>query len=201
MGDLPTTARPQQPGLSALILAGGEGRRAGGEDKGLLPWRGRRLIEHVIERVQPQVDTLYISCNRNRDVYAALAPITSADSRTGYQGPLAGLEAASSLLRHEMVLVVPCDMPLLPLDLATRLAPPLRDNPRLQVSYAKSPSGHQYLCALIRTSSLHSIVTFLDSGRRAVREWYQEVGAIPVCIEENEGQFLNVNDIAPAANT
>ena len=56
--------------LTGLILAGGRARRMGGEDKGLLPYRGRPLIEHAIERLRPQASALAINANRSRAAYA-----------------------------------------------------------------------------------------------------------------------------------
>jgi len=55
---------------SCIILAGGEGRRVGGNDKGLLPYKNKRLIEHVIERMSPQVTDIVISANRNIETYS-----------------------------------------------------------------------------------------------------------------------------------
>jgi len=53
----------------AVILAGGQGSRAGGVDKGLHVYRQKQLIEHCIERIQPQVDQIIISANRNISQY------------------------------------------------------------------------------------------------------------------------------------
>ena len=82
---------------TGLILAGGAGRRVGGRDKGLLTWRGAPMAAQVAQRLRPQVARLLISCNRNTDYYATLADATVADSRRDFQGPLAGIEAATNI--------------------------------------------------------------------------------------------------------
>ena len=46
--------------ISAVILAGGQGARMGGINKGLAPLQGRPMISHVIERLSPQVATIII---------------------------------------------------------------------------------------------------------------------------------------------
>jgi molybdopterin-guanine dinucleotide biosynthesis protein A len=96
---------------SVLLLAGGQGARVGGADKGLLPWRGLPMIEHLHAQVRPLTDDLIISCNRNADRYALYADQLALDSEPGYPGPMAGLRAGLSLARHRRVLVLPCDVP------------------------------------------------------------------------------------------
>ena len=59
--------------LTGVILAGGEGRRMGGQDKGWITLRDKPLVEWVLERLQPQVETVIISANRNLDRYRALS--------------------------------------------------------------------------------------------------------------------------------
>jgi len=44
-----------------LILAGGQARRMGGTDKASVRLNGRRLIDHVRNRLTPQVDRVLIS--------------------------------------------------------------------------------------------------------------------------------------------
>ena len=51
--------------IFALILAGGQGSRMGGVDKGLVQWHNKALIDHVIEKIRPQVSHIAISANRN----------------------------------------------------------------------------------------------------------------------------------------
>lgn len=56
--------------IFALILAGGQGSRMGGVDKGLVQWHNKALIDHVIEKIRPQVSHIAISANRNLESYA-----------------------------------------------------------------------------------------------------------------------------------
>ena len=86
--------------ISAIVLAGGQGRRVGGVDKGWLDYGGRPMIEHILARLKPQVDDVVISCNRNLPRYAALAPVIE-DQYRGYLGPLAGISAAAGMCRHQ----------------------------------------------------------------------------------------------------
>ena len=179
--------------IAALILAGGAGQRVGGRDKGLMPWRGSPLVEHVYRRIKPQVAEVWISCNRNRNIYRQYAPLTPADLRDDYQGPLAGMEAAASSLQQEYILVVPCDTPALPANLATRLLQALKQPADNNVAYARVGDRRPYLCALLRRNCLESLGSYLDEGQRAVRFWYQTLGAVAVDFPAQEREFLNLN--------
>ena len=106
----------------AIVLAGGQARRMGGRDKGLLPFAGRPLVEWAIESLAPQVSTLLISANRNLDAYGAYGFPVVADLEQGFQGPLAGILSAMRAARTAWILTLPCDGPQPPPDLGARLA-------------------------------------------------------------------------------
>jgi molybdopterin-guanine dinucleotide biosynthesis protein A len=84
-----------------------------GQDKALLPLAGRPLVEHAVSKLRHVTDEVYILANRPE--LAAFAPIVP-DLREDC-GPLGGFEAALSHTRREWVLVVPVDMPFVPLAL------------------------------------------------------------------------------------
>lgn len=179
---------------TGLILAGGAGRRVGGQDKGTLEWRGKTLAEHVAQRLRPQVARLLISCNRNTDYYATLADTVPADRRREFQGPLAGIEMAVGHLAGEILIVAPCDTPLLPPDLALRLITALGSaNGGPDVSYVYDGENNHYLCAALRARILPSVTPFLDAGHRAVRHWYAQQHCVVVDFADQAKAFANYN--------
>ena len=101
-------------------MAGGQGRRMGGVDKGLRELRGKPMAAWVLERFAPQVDEVLINANQNLDIYAKLGHRVIADQFGGYAGPLAGLHCGLSAASHPLVTTAPCDSPFLPMDLVTR---------------------------------------------------------------------------------
>ncbi|PYC28873.1 molybdenum cofactor guanylyltransferase MobA [Pseudomonas mosselii] len=101
------------PPCSILILAGGRGQRMGGRDKGLVPWRGEPLVAHVQRAVRALSDNLVISCNRNQAAYAAYADQLVGDAEADFPGPLAGVISGLKVARHEWVVVLACDAPLI----------------------------------------------------------------------------------------
>ena len=188
-----------QHGVTGLILAGGAGRRVGGRDKGLIPWRGKPLVEHVILALENQVakvDTLIISCNRNLDEYQKYNTQLVSDEREGFQGPLAGIEAATPHVNTEFLLLAACDMPLLPADLVARLRRPLIKHPgAADISFVHDGEREQYLCALLRSTCLQGLNAYLAEGQRAVRRWYARHPCVAVDFSDCPGAFRNYNHI------
>jgi molybdenum cofactor guanylyltransferase len=184
--------------VTALILAGGAGLRVGHRDKGLILWQGKPLIAHVSAVLKPQVTDMLISCNRNFSCYGKYASHTVADTRRNFQGPLAGLEAASAVIKTELLVVVSCDMPHLPDDLVERLLAPLmtvsENTP--DITYAHDGLRAQYLCAALRRDSLDSLPQFLDEGQRAVKDWYRSRNAVAVDFSDQHACFRNYNRLA-----
>ena len=66
--------------FSGLVLSGGQGRRMGGVDKGLVQWCGMPMAERVCRQLRPLVSELLVSCNRNPERYAAFCDRTLADA-------------------------------------------------------------------------------------------------------------------------
>ncbi len=98
---------------SILLLAGGRGQRVGGQDKGLLDWHGQPLISWLQQTVRGLTDDLIISCNRNQERYKVFADQLVSDGNQDFAGPLAGIRAGLAVARHEQLLVLPCDAPLI----------------------------------------------------------------------------------------
>src|SRR5689334_22484550 len=115
----PITHHPSP--ITGVILAGGQGRRMGGVDKGLKPLRGRPMVAWVLERFSPQVAEILINANQNIEAYARLGYRVIPDEISGFAGPLAGLHRGLTEAAHELIATAPCDSPFLPVDLIARL--------------------------------------------------------------------------------
>lgn len=180
--------------ISAVILAGGLGRRMGGVDKGLQLLAGKPLVQWVIERIAPQVDELLINANRNVTSYAHFGHPVIADLIPGFAGPLAGLHAALGRATHPLVLTVPCDSPFLPLDLAARLRSALVDSGADLVS-ARSGGQAQPAFSICRRELLPRLDSFLSAGGRKLACWQQSVGAVELAFDDQTEAFRNFNRV------
>ncbi len=180
--------------VAGCILAGGAGLRMGGQDKGLLQWQGRPLIESVMARFLPQVDTLLVSANRHLAQYQAYGYPVLSDAEEGYAGPLAGIEQALRQVHgsHELLAVVPCDAPLLPLDLVARLHNGLA-SADVDIAYVVTSGGDQPVFSLIKTGLVSSLSDYLRSGDRKVLRWYARCPNIAVPFDDEPLAFTNIN--------
>ena len=174
----PTIARHN---ITGLVLAGGQGQRMGGVDKGLQPWAGQPLAQHALQRLAPQVGPLLLSVNRNLPAYQALAAPLQAGIVTDHaatsQGPLAGFCAALERCTTPWLLTVPCDSPLLPLDLAARLAQAaVQAHTDLAMVLARTPQDcaqlrPQPVFCLLHQRLLPSLQHYLHTGGHTIRAW------------------------------
>jgi len=94
--------------LSLVILAGGYSSRMG-RDKALIPFMGRPLVLHVLERLSPIADEIILSTNNPAD-YAFLNIPVHPDLQPDH-GPLGGLYTALGAAKYPFVAAVACDMP------------------------------------------------------------------------------------------
>ena len=177
--------------ITGLILAGGLARRMGGGDKGLRQFRGKPMIAQVIDRLAPQVDTLIINANQNREIYAAFGYPVIADAVAGFAGPLAGLHAGLCACTTPLLVSAPCDSPFLPADLVARLYAELIKT-GAQLAVAQSGGRAQPVFALCRREVLDSLTRFLDGGGRKVDTWYAALKVIDVPFPD-QAAFANIN--------
>nr|WP_136063940.1 molybdenum cofactor guanylyltransferase MobA [Halomonas sp. EAR18] len=176
--------------ITALVLAGGRGRRMGGIDKGWAVFRQRPLIERVLSRLEGQVTDVLISANRSRAAYEALGWPVIGDRSGGYQGPLMGIWSGLCAAATPWVLVVPCDMPCLPLDLVERLYASLGDH---DIAMAHDGERSQPVVALLRRSLAADLERALADGERKVERWYARHACLSVDFSDCPDAFVNVN--------
>lgn len=179
------------PPLTAVILAGGQGSRMGGADKGLAEFRGRPLVAHVLERIRPQADEILISANRNLEIYRAFGCPVLTDETADFPGPLAGIRQALKAASHDLLLCVPCDTPFLPLDLAKRLHQALAEA-RAETAVAVAGGKAQPVVFLCRKSVLPSLEVFMAEGGRGVGCWQAGLRRVEVAFR-GAGAFRNFN--------
>jgi len=113
--------------IVGLLLAGGLSRRMGGGDKALRLLGGKTLLDHVIDRMRPQVAALVLNANGDPSRFARFGLPVVPDSVEGFAGPLAGILAgldwaAANRPDCAHIVSVATDAPFLPVDLVARLA-------------------------------------------------------------------------------
>ncbi|KIN89280.1 molybdenum cofactor guanylyltransferase MobA [Thauera sp. SWB20] len=199
---LPSPApRPADRRITGILLAGGQGSRMGGVDKGLVELAGRPMAAHALERLAPQVDALLINANQNLPAWQAFGHPVFGDDIGGFAGPLAGLHAGLLRAQHPFVVTAPCDSPFLPADLVERLAAALHAADA-QLAVAKTFGQPHPVFCLCRRNLADHLGAFLAAGGRKIDRWYGSLKVVEVAFDDEEAAFRNVNtrdELAEAA--
>lgn len=185
----------QRPSIAAVVLAGGEGQRMGRGEKALVALAGQTLLEHVIARVAPQVDSVAVSANRAFERYRTLTdyPLLPDAAGEQHQGPLAGIARALDFFTGvDWVLTVPCDTPLLPADLVETLL--AQAAPDSELVYACDAQRAHYTVALWRPSLAKRVHQALAGGERRLYRVMAQCRAVAVQFDDSAG-FTNVNSV------
>jgi molybdopterin-guanine dinucleotide biosynthesis protein A len=197
------------------LLAGGEGRRMGGVDKGLLRWHGATLAQAVTEVMLPQVQRFGISANRNLVDYAQLLQACLAstpkqslgvhpddpDLPPG-SGPLAGILSGLRRSPGAWLQLAPCDTPRLPHHLVdTLLSAAIEANVDIAVpttSHELTPGvpevRHHWVCALVHPRVTPALATAFVTGERKVGRWIRSQRWVAVSFA-TASAFENMNSL------
>lgn len=184
------------PRVTLGLLAGGEGRRVGGADKGLLQFNGQSLIKLTLANAQNQLGkiTTLISANRHINTYQALAP-TVAD-QGGYSGPLAGVARLLEHCETEWLLTLPCDCPKLPPNFGDKLAQFLLTAESNQVAAVVNDGRrNQNAVLLVRRSQYAGLKAQLNSGHAAIHKWLATIAASPILFDDWPSKNWNANTV------
>lgn len=198
--------------ISGLILAGGEGRRMSGHDKGLISLSEKPLIEYAIACIAPLVDDLSISCNRNQVKYSAYQLPCIADNnvqgsvtKNNFSGPMAGIATGLAHAKHEWLLVMPCDTPLMTTQVMAQLLEEVNSGLKdvkdeetgvgLQ-AIIFSYQGLQPLHGLYHKSILPLLEKNLAENKNSLQRLLYSISSVHIIEAKNASHsFHNANDI------
>jgi molybdopterin-guanine dinucleotide biosynthesis protein A len=200
--------------VTGCLLAGGEGRRMGGQDKGLVNYQGRPLAAWVLEALSPQVDALMVSANRHEAAYRSLLEACAKGSASSvmpsptqgvwpddpdlprHSGPLAGILTALRHCTTDWLMVVPCDMPHLPPTLVASLLEEAQAHNRDIVVPSTIESDHpphlHWVCALIHKRVCPHTESMFVKDERKAGNWVRSLNWASVSFADNNA-FINVN--------
>lgn len=177
----------------AAVLAGGRSRRFG-SNKAAANLCGKPMIGHVVARLRHQAEQLAVV--GNGELARLVAARSLDDAPVPVKGPLAGVLAALQWTREEQatwLVTAPCDVPLLPKDMAMRLVEAAQKR-EAEVVVAASASGVHPLCAVWNTSFVGVLAEELSRGVHP--PVYVVTKNAPVIVFEEEEAFTNVNTVA-----
>jgi len=164
----------------------------GGQDKGLIEFKGREMIAWVLDALRPQVAEAVISANRNIERYRGTGAKVVSDAGGDYAGPLAGISAGLHACPTPYMAVAPCDGPFIPADLVSRLGQAFRTG-RVEIAAAHDGERLHPTFALIDRSVRDALDAYLAGGGRKVQEFYFMRHFAAVDFSDCPDAFLNVN--------
>jgi molybdopterin-guanine dinucleotide biosynthesis protein A len=180
-----------------VVLAGGLARRMGGGDKGLLDLGGRPVLDHVLDRIEPQVAAVALNANGDARRFDHYKLPVLPDPVENHPGPLAGVLAGlhwAAANGGDRIVTVAADTPFFPADLVPRLllAAERADAP---IALAETKDGRHPTFGIWDVSLKDDLARALADGIRKIVTWTDGHGAVSAQFEAHDGfdPFFNVN--------
>ena len=171
-----------------MIVSGGQAKRMDGLDKGLVQLQNRPMIEHVIERLQPQISTILINANRNLEQYRAYGFPVIQDQTKEFLGPLSGLLAALRHCTTPFVITVPCDAPRIPACYIARMSAT-----DAHLCAASTEGQLQPTFTYVHRDFADNLQAYLDQGQRAAGQWLRGNDCCAIDFSDEPSGFMNLN--------
>lgn len=166
----------------------------GGVDKGLVEFAGRPLISVMSERVQPLTDDLIISCNRNAESYALWADRLVSDESDDFPGPLAGIRAGLAAMRHDWLLVLPCDAPQIDEDLLSAMRHQAMSEPQRPLLLRRGAQWEPMFCMIPR-SLQGELERVWQAGERSPLRFLLGADAQVLGCAQDDPRLANLNTL------
>jgi molybdopterin-guanine dinucleotide biosynthesis protein A len=181
-----------QTKVVGVILAGGRARRMNNQDKGLINFKGRPMVSFALAALAPVVDCVLINANRNLEQYRQFGWPVISDQTDNFDGPLAGVLSAMIHADAEVLLVVPCDSPLIKIEHLQKLLDKLIES-KADVAVAFDGERLHPVFLAIKTDLQMSLQNYLDGGHRKMMDWLAQQSLVQVDFSSEPEIFWNIN--------
>lgn len=180
--------------VTGAVLAGGLARRMNGHDKGLLLYRKQPLVSFALRALSAVADEVVINANRNLDQYRRFGYALVPDRTGSFDGPLAGVLAAMAEAQYGVLLVMPCDSPLIqPVHLQKILDERALHDADIAVAF-DGERLHPVFLAL-KVSLQDSLASYLQQGQRKIDSWIEKHHWVKVDFSQEPDVFVNINTL------
>ncbi|MEQ1557662.1 MAG: molybdenum cofactor guanylyltransferase MobA [Methyloglobulus sp.] len=188
-----------QTKVTGVILAGGRARRMNNRDKGLVLFKGQPMVSYAIEAMKTVADETIINANRNISGYRALGLTVISDQTDSFDGPLAGILAAMIFAKHGLLLVMPCDSPLIKAHHLQKILSVRAENDADIAVAFDGVRVHPVFLA-IKVSLQEHLQDYLNSGQRKLHTWLEQHKMIKVDFSTEPYIFTNINTLPELKN-
>ena len=165
----------------------------GGQDKALVKFRGRPLIDYAVQSLSPSVVQCLISRRDNRVDLTAYGKVI--EDTVGGIGPLAGvLSALMVASQFSAIVTMPCDTPLLSTGWASGLIDAWRQNTDRTYIVFDGERLHP-LHMIISPNRVIDIQDYLQRGKFSVQGFAESCSAIKVDYRDFANELQNINTV------
>jgi len=183
-----------QTKVTGVILAGGLARRMNNQDKGLVKYKGRPMVSYAIAALGAVADQTLINANRNREQYEKFGLPVVADQTDSFDGPLAGVLTAMIHTEADVLIVMPCDSPLIKAEHLQKLLSTRAEHDADVAVVFDGERLHPVFLA-IKTSLKTSLQDYLASGQRRIDCWLEQQKMVKADFSNEPEIFININTL------
>jgi molybdenum cofactor guanylyltransferase len=181
--------------VTGVILAGGLARRMNNQDKGLVSFKGQPLVSYAIAAMRPVADQMIINANRNIIGYQKFGLPVVSDRTDSFDGPLAGVLAGMRFAQTGILLVMPCDSPLIQAEhLQKLLSTRAQNNADVAVAFDGECLHPVFLA--IKPTLKSSLQDYLESGHRKMACWIEQQKTVKADFSAEPEIFININSMS-----
>jgi molybdopterin-guanine dinucleotide biosynthesis protein A len=181
-----------QTTVAGVILAGGLAKRMNNEDKGLIQYHDRPLIAYAIDALAGTVPEIMINANRNLEQYRRFGKPIVCDLTPSFDGPLAGILTAMLHTDAKVLVVLPCDSPLIkPEHVQKLISARVENDADVAVAYDGERLHPVFLA--IKTRLKESLQDYLARGERKLDHWLKQHNLVLVDFSGTPNIFANIN--------
>jgi molybdopterin-guanine dinucleotide biosynthesis protein A len=192
---------------SGVILAGGKSSRMG-IDKCTILFCGKPLIFWSYSNIKELVDEIILSVSKDKDTEPLIRllgeDILFAEDEKPNIGPLSGLYSSIKKAKGDYIAVIPCDSPLVKIELYNRLFEIAKGS---EGAVPKVGGYYEPLHGVYkRDAMLKAIEKVFEEGRKRPKDTYEYLDIIELTEEEIKTfdpdlhSFFNINSFADLAS-
>jgi len=184
-----------QTKVTGVILAGGLARRMGlDQDKGLILFRDQPMVTYALTAMKGVADCVVINANRNLECYQRFGVPVISDETLTFDGPLAGVLSVMNACDTEVLIVMPCDSPLIQSRHLEKLRQALIGS-NYDVAVAHDGQRMHPVFLALKTQLAASLQLFLSEGQRKIDIWLRQHALVEVDFSGEPEVFCNINTV------
>ncbi|KAF3981955.1 MAG: molybdenum cofactor guanylyltransferase [Methylococcales symbiont of Hymedesmia sp. n. MRB-2018] len=180
--------------VTGVVLAGGLARRMNNQDKGLIKYKNKPMVKYAYEAISQVADPVFINANRNQQAYRQFSSKVISDQTDTFDGPLAGVLSAMIHAKTELLIVMPCDSPLIKPRHLQKLVTTLMEH-EMDIAVAFDGKRLHPVLLAVKTSLQGSLENYLQQGHRKIDKWLEQHALIKVDFSDEADIFLNINTL------